>query len=132
MCDHELPLQLNVQAEVQSFLARQRKLWIFRAFSEWFLMSLWIAVFLFQTAGAWWTADRGEHRAAGPAFFLGGTLLMTLSLLLFARIKNRHWAWGLLGGLSLLGGGIVLMLRSRCWRCASLMNRNDECPGCPS
>src|SRR6185295_110012 len=62
---------------------------------------------------------------------LGGGIL-ALSLTVFARRRNRSWAWGLLGFLYLPGAGWVLQfLRRRCDRCRTLLPRDaDRCRVC--
>lgn len=44
---------------------------------------------------------------------LGGTVLFIVGLALYAKAKGRHWAWGFLGLLWLIGLLVLGLLRDR-------------------
>lgn len=130
-CEHKLPPPVDIKAVERKLEEWRWRIGVFRPFADWFINSLLLVGVLGQLSGVLLGFGADRYIAEAPWFLLVGTLILCLSLTLHAKIKFRSWAWGMMGFLSIIGIGVVLvLLRPRCLKCGGLKNWYVECPRC--
>jgi len=69
-----------------------------------------------------WIAKRADRDRFSYLPWVGvmGTAFTCQAATIGAKMKNRHWAWGLLGLLSALGTFAVFCISRKCTRCSRL------------
>jgi len=97
--------------------------------------SEWIVV-LFSALGLFchFLAYLGYRSPTLPSYWLGillgGCASLCLGLTIAAKMKGRHWAWGMLGFLSVAGVLVAMVLPRRCLQCSGVRSWGGGCPAC--
>ena len=67
----------------------------------------------------------------GAPWIVMGTILLIIGLCIYARMKGRNAAWGLVGILSIIGLIILGLLGKQCRKCQRLVSyKETKCPFC--
>jgi hypothetical protein len=81
-----------------------------------------------------WVAFLDFRHPMIPSYRTGILLLgfafICLGLTIAAKMKGRHWAWGMLGFLSVVGILVAAVLPRRCLQCSGVRKWLGECPAC--